>query len=58
MMGAKQMKFCGAVARALLIGVCESTQKTVSSESKRTDKMRLLLAFTRAAKRALEVPRA
>ena len=26
MAGAKQMSFCGAVARALLIGVCESAQ--------------------------------
>ena len=40
------MQFCGAVARALLLGVCESSPKTVGSESKRKEVLRLLLEAT------------
>ena len=54
MKGVKQMKFCGAVAGALLIGVCESTQKATSSESKRKEIVHWLLDFIAQLKQYLE----
>ena len=45
MMGVKQMKFCGAVARALLIGVDKTCNGAVLSESKRKEFLPLLLDF-------------
>ena len=41
MNGAKQLSFCGAVARALLIGVDKTCDGAVLSESKRTSPTRV-----------------